>query len=61
MLWTEERKMLEYHRGRGVFYPLIQVRKPAPAAATTSLRDPPLHEGGGENGWHADPSSLIRA
>ena len=47
MLWTEERKMLEYHRGRGVFYPLIQVRKPAPAAATTSLRDPPLHEGGG--------------
>ena len=24
--WSEERKLLEYHRGRGVFYPLIQVR-----------------------------------
>ena len=35
-MWTEERKLLEYHRGRGVFYPLIQVQTPAPARAAPS-------------------------
>jgi len=31
--WSEECKLLEYHRGRGVFYPLIQVRKQASLAS----------------------------
>ena len=38
--WSEDRKLLEYHRGRGIFYPLIQVRNPA----SSSTGQPPVAE-----------------
>ena len=41
MAWSEEGKLLEYHRGRGVFYPFIQVQQQesAPASAVASAGD----------------------
>lgn len=55
--WSEERKLLEYHRGRGVFYPLIQVQKPAPSSMFQSL-NPAAGEGSIE---HESPSSPFAA
>lgn len=36
VLWSEERKLLEYHRSRGVIYPPIQVQKQTPESLSAS-------------------------
>lgn len=73
--WSEEGKLLEYHRGRGVFYPFIQVQgrvqdPPArPAAEGEPERASPaifvvaggLLLLGYELGVNADSSPLLRA
>jgi hypothetical protein len=63
--WSEESKLLDYHRGRGVFYPLIQLRKER-QAASSSTRASAESEDGTEHvrlsgGWHFSAAVAVAA